>query len=63
MKYYDAVCPICGTKNHNLDLEDSNGWMECEKCKTVTMVLHLLPKKKIPVYTGKQLTELFSVAR
>ena len=25
-------CPICGHLNKNLDLEDSKGWMECERC-------------------------------
>ena len=63
MKHYDVECPICGTKNYNLDLEDSNGWMECDKCRTVVKVLHLVPEKRIPVYTGKQLVEHFGVAR
>lgn len=33
MKSYDAKCPICGTINHNLYLEETHGWMECEHCK------------------------------
>lgn len=28
MKSYDAECPICGTINHNLYLEETHGWMD-----------------------------------
>ncbi len=31
-------CPICGHLNRNLDLEDSNGLMECERCGTVSII-------------------------
>ncbi len=37
MKSYNVTCPICKTVNHDLLLEETDGWMECEKCKTVTM--------------------------
>ncbi len=29
-------CPICGTVNYGLYLEETGGLMECECCKTVT---------------------------
>ena len=32
MKAYDIKCPICGTVNKQLYLEETNGWMECEHC-------------------------------
>lgn len=32
MKTYDMICPVCGHENHNLYLEETDGWMECEKC-------------------------------
>ena len=31
---YDAACPVCGKVNHNLYLEETDGWMECEYCGT-----------------------------
>ena len=34
MKTYDVKCPICGHVNHNLFLEETDGWMECEKCRS-----------------------------
>ena len=28
MNTYDVKCPVCGTVNHNLYLEETDGWME-----------------------------------
>ena len=55
---YDVRCPICGTLNKNLYLEDTDGWLECEHCKNVTQIMqHRKAGKKIPVYTPEQLTK------
>ena len=35
MKMTDVACPICGTVNHDLYLEETDGWMECETCGNV----------------------------
>ena len=32
METYDVRCPICGALNHDLYLEETDGWMECEHC-------------------------------
>ena len=32
MKQYDITCPICGTLNKGLYLDETGGWMECEHC-------------------------------
>ena len=32
MKQYDVECPNCGTVNKGLYLEETNGWMKCERC-------------------------------
>ncbi len=34
----DICCPICGTINRNLDLEETDGWMECSKCSSVLQI-------------------------
>ncbi len=47
MKRYDIKCPICGTLNRNLDLEETNGWMECEKCGNATQRIVEHPKVRI----------------
>ena len=36
MNAHDVVCPICGTVNYKLLLEETDGWMECENCGTLT---------------------------
>ena len=38
MTAYNVECPFCGTVNHDLDLEETNGWMECEHCQQVVQV-------------------------
>ena len=42
MKTTDVMCPICGTINYGLILEETDGWMECEYCKCMS---HLLKAK------------------
>ena len=32
MNATDVECPICGALNEKLDLDETDGWMECEKC-------------------------------
>ena len=38
MNTYNVKCPFCGTMNHNLNLEETNGWMECEHCQRAVQV-------------------------
>ena len=62
MKLYDIRCPICGTVNHNLYLEETHGWMECEHCQQTVKVLPFAEEKKVPVYTLPQLVAQFATA-
>lgn len=32
---YNEKCPVCGTINKGLNLEETNGWFECEHCKNI----------------------------
>ena len=50
MKRYDIKCPICGTVNRDLDLEETDGWMECEKCGTAVQTIGVRPMVRIPVF-------------
>lgn len=34
MKTYSEVCPICGTLNENLYLQETEGNYECQCCKS-----------------------------
>ncbi len=52
MKRYDVKCPICGAVNRGLDLEETNGWMECEKCGNATQTPGFGPIIRIPVFNS-----------
>ena len=50
MNAKDVKCPICGTVNRSLDLDETDGWMECENCKNVVQVLEYVKIRHILVY-------------
>lgn len=54
---YDEKCPLCGAMNMNLNLDETNGWFECENCKAVVNTLRVVKKVvKIPLYGMKSRT-------
>ena len=50
MNAKDVKCPICGAVNRSLDLDETDGWMDCESCKNVVQVLEYVKTRHIPVY-------------
>ena len=62
MQLYDVKCPICGTINQNLYLEETDGWMECEHCQQTVKVLPFAMDKKVPVCTPQQMVACFAAA-
>ena len=38
MNAKDVKCPICGTVNRSLDLDETDGWMECESCHNAAFI-------------------------
>jgi uncharacterized Zn finger protein len=51
MKRYEVHCPCCGHRNIDLYLDETEGWMECEKCGELTQVSKRFAKAvKIPVF-------------
>ena len=48
MKQYDIKCPVCGTVNYGLFLQETDGRMECEHCGTESHVLTMKPLRVIP---------------
>ena len=47
-------CPICRQENSGLNLEETNGWYICLKCKTeVNTRFDLLFKEKRPTFVKK----------
>ena len=62
MKLYDVKCPICGTVNHNLYLEETNGWMECECCQQMVKVQPFAEEQKVHSFKPRQLAAYFAAA-
>ena len=54
MKSYDLRCPVCGTVNRGLYLEETDGWMECEKCGNVTQSMEHRQTVLIPLLPRAQ---------
>ena len=54
MKSYELRCPICGTVNRGLYLEETDGWMECEKCGNVTQSMEHRQTVLIPLILKTQ---------
>ena len=43
----DVKCPICGTVNRSLDLEETDGWMECEHCGNTVQLMKYVRTRRI----------------
>ena len=50
MNAKDVKCPICGTVNRSLDLDETDGWMECEHCHNAVQILENAKSRLFPVY-------------
>ena len=61
MKTYDVSCPCCGHRNKALYLEETEGWMECEKCGKISQVSKRFEKRvKIPVFRMEDLGKVMA---
>lgn len=36
----DVICPVCSAVNRSLNLEETDGWMECDACGAVIQVVN-----------------------
>lgn len=50
MNAVDVVCPRCGTVNKSLDLEETDGWMECASCGEVSQHMKYVKTRRVPLY-------------
>ena len=46
MSRMDVKCPACGEINLELDLVETDGWMECEDCGCCWQVVKPLPSSR-----------------
>ena len=47
----NVKCPICGKVNTQFDSMESDGWMECEKCGSITQPFSYKKTCRIPVFS------------
>lgn len=59
----DVQCPICGTWNMSLNLEETDGWMECENCGKVTQQLKYVKTRHIPSYQKNEIQVLVPLSK
>ena len=50
MNAVDVKCPICEKLNKSLNLEETDGWMECENCGNAVQILKYAKIHRIPTY-------------
>lgn len=62
MSRENAKCPFCGTVNYNVNLEETKGWMECEKCKATVNTMPFARTIKVPCYTLEQLARKYTTS-
>lgn len=59
MNKHDEKCPICGTVNKNLLLEETDGWFVCEKCGNKVQLVQYMKIARLPLYDMKSLVAAF----
>jgi predicted RNA-binding Zn-ribbon protein involved in translation (DUF1610 family) len=47
----DVKCPICGSLQKRLNLEETGGWFECTSCGMEVMIPDEANMVTFPVYT------------
>ena len=57
MKKENVRCPMCGTMNYDVDLDETGGWTKCRLCKAVTCSMEEWKKHtvSVPLLNEKQL--------
>ncbi len=63
MNLVDEKCPICGTLNKSLDMEETDGWMECENCGNTVQILKYVKTRRVPCYRMNDTQILLSLSQ
>jgi transcription elongation factor Elf1 len=53
----DIKCPVCGQVEVKLNLEETDGWLICSKCKSEVQISGYEKLYRIPVYTPEGLAK------
>ena len=63
MNSVDVKCPICDTLNKSLNLEETDGWMECESCGSAVQIMKYVKTRRIPTYQMSDTKLLVALSR
>lgn len=55
----DVKCPLCGTENKNLYLEETGGWFVCEHCDNEILLPQYCKPIIVPLYNSKALARAY----
>ena len=58
MEHFDVKCPICGTVNKDLYLNETEGRYICECCHSEQQIAKFIRTKRIPLLNTQQLVAL-----
>ena len=58
----DVKCPICGAMNESLNLEETDGWMECESCGNAVQIMKYVKTRRVPRFQMHDLTKEYGDA-
>ncbi len=58
MKRYTVTCPSCGEDNYGLLLEETKGWMECERCGCVAWIQADDMEHAVPLYAVQEIKKI-----
>ena len=63
MNSVDVKCPICDTLNTSLNLDETDGWMECESCGSAVQIMKYVKTRRIPTYQMSDAKLLVALSR
>ena len=63
MSAVDMKCPICGAVNKSVDLEETDGWMECESCGEVSQQMKYVKTRRVPLYQRNEVQILVPLSQ
>ena len=63
MNAVDVKCPICEKLNKSLNLEETDGWMECESCGSAVQIMKYVKTRRIPTYQMSDAKLLVALSR
>ena len=46
----NVKCPLCGAVNTGVNMDETDGWLECSSCRAVVQLLKYVTSREVPLY-------------